>query len=133
MPTIPEWEQAALDLGFRLRVTPVALRTHSGMLPIAFNATDYNTGFEFEVRSDWGRSPQSEVLLGDCDAFAWFRCFGDEWTETQWAAVAFAKACAGLFQDEHGVDHPSIEAAIALAREQTPIPEPGSAPRRPWD
>jgi hypothetical protein len=133
LPTIPQWEQAAAELGFRLRVKPVELREHSGGLPIAFNAEDYNTGFMFELRTDWGRSAQTETLLGDRDLFAWFRCFNDEWTETQWAAVAFAKACGGLFQDDRGIDYPSLEAAIAEAHEQTPIPAPGERARRPWD
>ena len=133
LPTIARWEQAAAELGFRLRVTPVDLRTHSGMIPIAFNADDVNTGFAFEIRSDWQRSPQVAPLLGGRDVFAWFKCTGDEWTETQWSAVAFALACDGLFEDELGTCCPSIEEAAALAREQTPIPEPGKRPRRPWD
>jgi hypothetical protein len=116
LPTIGQWEQAADELGVRLRLTPVDLRSHSGVLPVAFRADDYNTGFEFELRPDWGRCNGSADRLRDKDAFASFRCFSREFPAAVWAAVSFAKASGGVFQDETGTTFPTLEEALAYAR-----------------
>jgi hypothetical protein len=128
LPTLAAWEQAAADLGFRLRVHPANLLTQTGVLPVAFNADEHNSGFEFQIRADWERSPRTLAVLGDRDVVAWFKCFSGEWTETVWSAVAFAKACDGLFSDEFGGAKATLEEAVAFAREHAPIAEPGAAP-----
>ena len=116
LPTIAAWERAADELGMRLRITPVDLVSHSGVLPVAFRADDYNTGFEFDLRSDWGRDDASAELLRDKDSFASFRCFGLQFPATVWAAVSFARASGGVFQDERGSILPTPEETIAYAR-----------------
>jgi hypothetical protein len=119
LPTLAEWERAASDLGLHLRVMPVDLRTHSGTLPVAFESDDYNTGFEFQLSSEWGRDDAIADLLRDKDAFAWFRCFGREWPAAVWAAVSFAKASGGVFQDPEGTSFRSLDEAVAYARAES--------------
>jgi len=124
LPTLAAWEEAAAELGKRLRIMPVDLRTHSGMLPVAFDADDWNTGFEFQLSSDWGRAAASAELLRGKDSFAWFRCFSREWPAAVWAAVAFAKACGGVFHDPVGNDFATLDEALAYAQaESQPEPE----------
>jgi hypothetical protein len=116
LPTLAAWEQAASDLGVRLRLRPVDLTSHSGMLTAAFESDDDNTGFEFELRSDWGRDDAFADLHRDKDSFAWFRCFNREFPAAVWAAVSFAKASGGVFQDDRGSTLPTLEEALAFAR-----------------
>jgi hypothetical protein len=119
LPTVSQWEQAASDLGVRLRIAPVDLRLHSGTLPIAFESDDYNTGFEFEVNSEWGRPKELADLLRTRDAFAYFRCFSREWRAAAWAAVSFAKASDGLLQDPKGTTFRTFEEALAYIRAES--------------
>lgn len=117
LPTIAEWERAAVELGVRLRVTPTDLRSHEGFLPVAFDSDVDNAGFEFRLRSDWGRNPAFADLLRDRDLFAHFKCFARGTLATVWAAVSFAAASGGVFTDEMGTVYPTLEEAIAYARQ----------------
>lgn len=119
LPTIPAWEQAATELGIVLRITPVDLRTHAGTLPVAYESDDWNTVFEFQLSSDWGRATESADLLRDKDEFAYFRCFSREWPAAVWAAVAFAKASGGIFHDPLGNDFATLDLAIAYAKRES--------------
>jgi hypothetical protein len=119
LPTLAAWEQAAGELGIRLRIMPVDLRTHAGMLPVAFEDDDWNSGFEFQLRPDWGRAEESAEFLRDKDMFAWFRCFRSEWPAAAWAAVAFAKASGGVFHNPLGKDFATLDQAIAYARAES--------------
>src|SRR4051794_33228095 len=102
LPTLDQWERAPADLGVRLRIMPVDLRTHSGVLPVALETDDYNIGFEFQVTADWSRPEELADLLRGRDVFAYFRCFSREWPAAVWAAVSYAKASDGLLQDPMG-------------------------------
>jgi predicted Zn-ribbon and HTH transcriptional regulator len=119
LPSLEQWERAAAELGVRLRIMPVDLRSHSGMLPIAFGVNDYNTGFEFELTSDWGRLEELGELLRTRDMFAYFRCFSREWPAAVWAAVSFAKASDGVFQDPMGTTFATFDEALAYARAES--------------
>jgi hypothetical protein len=116
LPSLGHWEEAAAALGIQLRIMPVDLRTHSGMLPIAFGTNDYNTGFEFQLTSEWGRPEHLADLLRSRDLFAYFRCFSREWPAALWAAVSFAKASDGLFNDPMGTTFTTFDEALAYAR-----------------
>jgi hypothetical protein len=123
LPTLAAWEQVAAELGVRLRVMPVDLRKHSGVLPVAFEADDYNTGFEFQLTRDWGRDAELAEMLREKDCFGHFRCFNREFSAAVWAAVSFAKACGGVFQDPMGRTFWTFDEALAFAR-AVPVPGP---------
>lgn len=116
LPALEQWERAAAELGVQLRIMPVDLRTHSGMLPVAFEADDYNTGFEFALTTEWGRPQELAELLRTRDMFVYFRCFRREWPAAVWAAISFTKASDGLFQDPMGTTFATFDEALAYAR-----------------
>jgi hypothetical protein len=120
LPTVDAWEQAAAELGVHLRILLRSkdIRTHSGVVKVGFEG-EKQTGFEFELAPDWGRPDDLADALLDKDTFAHFRCFSREWAAARWAAVSFAKASGGLFQDPYGVTSLSFEEAVAYAQEET--------------
>jgi hypothetical protein len=119
LPSLAAWEQAARALGVWFRIMRVDLRTHSGMLPIAFEAHRYNAGFEFELVPR-ALEPRRNVAPGESDAFASFRCSSHEWPAAVWAAVSFARASGGTFEDTHGTRFRTLDEAIAYARSESP-------------
>jgi hypothetical protein len=91
-----------------------SLSSHRDRSQVEFESDDYNTGFEFQLNPDRGRDNAFANLLWDKDSLAWFRCFNREMAAV-WAAVTFAEASVGAFQDETGSTFPTREEALAFA------------------
>jgi hypothetical protein len=136
-PSHARWQGAIDGAGFRVALMPTIVAEHTGMLPVKAGGIEYDSGFQFTIKSIFtgmdrldallrGESPapvRADSVLAGLDRFAHFRCTAYEWPAAVCAAAGFARASGGVFMDPYGNLITNIDEIIEYALRESQEPD----------
>ena len=133
LPSHARWQGAIYAAGFRVALMPTVVAEYRGMLPVKTGGTEYDSGFEFDIKPILAGMERLDALLrglepftasdrpflAGFDRFAFFSCNAREWPAAVCAAAGFAKASGGVFKDPYGEFILELEEVVAYARQES--------------